>query len=97
MISINIKIDPVIYAALKEMSALTHWNRAQLIRDALYTTLWNRQRHGISPRRALDCPPNMHGQNYRLKSSGRVVEIDAWGLEINDAMRRDPEVQPTDD
>jgi hypothetical protein len=94
MISITIKIDPLIYDALKEFSAVSHYNRAQTIRDALYTALWNYQRHGIKLRRALDCPPNMHGQNYRLKSSGRVVEIDLWGLEINDAMRRNPHIEP---
>ena len=60
--------------------------RARVIRDALYTALWNLQRGGGKLRHSLDCPKSMEGQAYRLKG-GKVVEIDAWGLEINDEMR----------
>jgi hypothetical protein len=93
LIHVTIQVDPLIYQALGELASLrTRGNTAQLIRDSFYTTLWNAQR-GPSDgrlRHSLSCPSKMHDQNYRLKN-GKVVEVDAWGLEINDELRRDIE------
>lgn len=88
MIHVTIQVDPLIYAALGEIAALKKsGTRARLIRDILYTAVWNMQHGGERLRRALDCPKNMEGQMYRLKS-GKVVEVESWGLEINDELRR---------
>lgn len=96
MIHVTIQIDPKIYCALLEISVLKKRKRAQLIRDALYTAVWNAQRGGAQLRRALDCPKNMHDQPYRLKG-GRVVEVEDWGLEINDELRRSIDACQTND
>jgi hypothetical protein len=91
LIHATIQLDPLIYQALAEIASMrTGGNRAQLIRDALYTLVWNERRGGPRTRRALDCPQSMHGQDYRLRS-GKVVEIDLSGLEINDQLRRSVE------
>ena len=89
MIHVTIQVDPLIYSALGEIAVLKNsGSRAQLIRDALYTAVWNAQRGGGHSRHALDCPKGVENQSYRLKH-GKVVEVDAWGLEINDELRVD--------
>jgi hypothetical protein len=89
MIHVTIQVDPLIYSSLGEIATLKKsGSRAQLIRDALYTAVWNAQRGGGHSRHALDCPKGVENQSYRLKH-GKVVEVDAWGLEINDELRTD--------
>jgi hypothetical protein len=97
MIHVTIQVDPLIWSALSEIAVRDKRPRSKLVRDALYSLVWDAQRGGRQFRKSLDCPENMHGQPYRLKA-GKVVDIEAWGLQINDELRRSLEAcQKPDD
>jgi hypothetical protein len=90
MINVNMQIDPLIYAALERLAsqdtrepAPGRWHRAtraSVMRDAIYTAVWNAHHGGPELKRAPICPPLYHGQFFRVLE-GKIVTIDENGLQ----------------
>ena len=90
-----LQVDSLIYQALGEMAAAARVNgqalsgsrwerptRASLMRDAMYTAVWNAHNGGSLLLPAPACPKALEGLPWRVLD-GRTVPVDSRGLVID--------------
>lgn len=81
MTDILLRIDPLLCDTLSVLAAQRKTTRAVLLRDCIYTAVWNMRRRGAPLRAAPRCPKMMEEQPFRVLA-GKLIRIGPDGLEL---------------
>jgi hypothetical protein len=81
MKNMNLSLDPRIMAVIDVLAAQKHTTRTAIIRDAIYTAVWNAKKGGPPLRTAPTCGPMIENTMLRVVD-GKLAPIDSDGLLI---------------
>ena len=81
---ILVNFDPVIFNTITDLASGAGGNRTQIVRDLVYTAIWEIKRNGAQLRKGPHCPKMFRATPGVRPHEGKIRAVDEFGLLIDE-------------